>query len=221
MKLDLFDVTVIVSFLFSLSVYFQKPPPLYLKIFPFYFFTALIISLIEKWLVIHGRYNSGLVNIWGSIEFCFYFFVLFQIIANKSFRRLILIAIIIYALFSFVNLFVIQKKIGFNSVNFTLGCLMNVIFCIYYLVELFQRAETPSLANLPSFWIATAILFNTVLLFPAYAFSTFMQESTKANKASQIIFKNLNTIVLIIVILTSLLYIIGFLCRIRIRKSSL
>jgi hypothetical protein len=221
MNFSVFDFVVLVTFVISLSVFFQKPTPVYLKIFPLYLLCALIVGLVESWLSDHGHYNAGVGNVWGAIEFCFYFFVLHEIIVSTKIRKIIIYTIIVFSIFAFFNIFFLQKKVGFNAVNFTVGCLITVLCCIYYLVELFQKTETPSLAKLPAFWIASAILFNTVLSFPTFAFSSFMLESGKSGEASQIIFKNLDAIILIIIVLTSLLYMIGFLCRIRIRKSTL
>ena len=167
-----------------------------------------------EYLVNHGKYNTGFANLWGTIEFCFYFFVLRELIVNVKIRRVILFVIALFPVFSFVNLY-FQKQDGFNPTNFTIGSLITVSFCIYYFVELFQKAEIQSLARLPAFWIATAILFTTVLTFPTFAFISFMK------KVPDIISKNITSIFYIINILTSVLYTIGFLCRIRIRKSTL
>jgi hypothetical protein len=221
MHLIVFDYLMIGIFIISLSAFFQPATPVYLKWFSVYFLGALVTGMVERWQTIHGHYNSDIENFWGIIEFCFYFFVIREVIIRKKIKRLILFVLIVYALFSFFNILFIQKKAGLNSVNFTIGCLITVIFCIIYFVELFQKTETQTLARLPAFWMVSGILFNTVLSFPVYAFSSFMEESTRADAASQIIYKNLDSIVLIIVVLTFVLYMIGFLCRIRTRKFTL
>ena len=221
MHFSVFDIILLTVILISLSVYFQKQTPLYLQLYPVYLSSAFVIGLIEEWLVQHGKYNTGVANVWGTIEFCFYFFVLHQIIFNIKIRRIILYVTIFYALFAFFNLFFIKHKVGFNPVNFTVGCLITVLLCIYYFVEIFQKTEAESLSRSPAFWIASAILFNTVLIFPTFALESFLEEQTKVDKASQIFYENLGTIVTIIIVLTFILYVIGFLCRIRIKISSL
>jgi len=221
MHFSVFDIILLTVILISLSVYFQKQTPFYLKLYPLYFFSAFVMQLISEWLVQHGKYNTGLANVWGPIEFCFYFFVLHEMITHKKIRRIILYVAVFYALFSFINLFFIKHKVGFNPVNFTVGCLITVLLCIYYFVELFQKTEAESLSRSPAFWIASAILFNTVLTFPTFALESFLEESTKVDKASQIFYNNMTTIATIIIVLTFILYVIGFLCRIKIKKSSL
>jgi hypothetical protein len=209
-----FDILQLVLFLISLSVFIQKPVPLYLKLFPVYLFFELLSSMIMEYLLYHGRYNTGVANSWGMIEFSFYFFVLRSLIFNVKIRRLILIVIFIFPVFALINLY-FQKEVGFNPVNFTIGSLITVSFCIYYFVELFQRADSQSLTRLPAFWISTAILFTVVLTFPFFSFISFM------TKMPEVVYKNILAIFYVINILTSTLYSIGFLCRIRIRKSIL
>jgi xanthine/uracil permease len=208
------DVIIFTGFLISLTAYFQRPTPLYLRIFPLYYFGAFVIGLIETYLSDRGRNNTIYFNTWGAIEFCFYFFVLREIIVNSIVRRIILYVLVLYPL-TCIILVHVQKANAFNAYNFTIGCLISVLFCIYYFMELFQEAEAKSLASIPAFWIVTGILFSNVLTFPSFALISFMKETPR------IIANNINAIFLIINLLTIVSYSIGFLCRLRIRKSSL
>ena len=212
MNLNFYDFLDILSFLISLSVYFQKSVPYYLKCFPFYFICSFIIGMVEENLQRHGKYNTAIYNSWGIIEFCFYFFVLREIIETPKFKKLILLVIGIYPLICILFLY-FQKQVGFNPVNYSLGCIMVIVSCIYYFFELFQKTEFPSLVSLQSFWITTAILFNYALAFPTFAFISFM------NKIPKIIANNLDTIFYIINSLVLILFSIAFLCRIRMSKS--
>lgn len=213
MHYSFFDCILIVILIISLSVYFQKLTPLYLKIFPAYFLGSLVSGLRSEWLYQHGRYNTGVLNIWGIIEFCFFFFVLREIIVKRKIKQIISLVSISFALFASVNIFFVQKNVGFNPVNFTIGCLITVLACIYYFIELFQKTEAQSLSRLPAFWIASGIFFNTILSFPVFALITFLELSTKENNT-------IPDIVNITVLLTMLLFAIGFLCRFGIRKSN-
>ena len=213
MHYSLFDYILTIVLIISLSVYFQKPTPLYLKIFPVYFLGALAVGLRVEWLYKHGQYNTGVLNIWGIIEFCFFFFVLREIIVNVKIKRIISFIAIVFALFAFINIFYIQQSVGFNPVNFTIGCLITVLGCMYYFIELFQKAEAQSLSRLPAFWVASGILFTTILSFPEFALLAFLKVSAKVNNAMQYIDN-------VTLVLTDLLFAIAFLCRIRIRKST-
>lgn len=221
MKFSVGDFIQLSIFLISLSVFAKKPVPLYLRLFPVYFFLLMIVDKIIEYTTDLRIHNNILLNIWGPIEFSFYFFVLGQVIASKLNKR-ILYTITAFLIFAFINLFFFQRNDLFNPVNFTVGTVITVIFCIYYFFELFQKTEAQSLTRLPSFWIVSAILFNVVLIFPIFALFSFMDSISKANrKTSMIIFDNIVAIFNIISVLTYMLYSIGFLCRIQTSKSTL
>jgi hypothetical protein len=213
MHYSLFDYTLTIVFIISLLGLIQQPSPVYLKIFPVYFLGALAVGLRVEWLYRHRQYNTGVVNVWGIIEFCFFFFVLREIIVNIKIQRIISFVSIAFALFAFINIFFIQQNVGFNPVNFTIGCLITVLACMYYFIELFQKTEAQSLSRLPAFWIASGILFSTIVSFPEFALLAFLKVSTKVNSAMQYIDN-------ITLVLTDLLFAIAFLCRIKIRKST-
>jgi hypothetical protein len=205
MKFTIFDILTFGSFLMSLMVFLKKPVPFYLKLFP---------------LSDHKYYNTGIVNVWSTIEFCFFFFIIHEIIVSEKVKRIIVYIIFLFVIFAFINIFLFQKKVGFNTVNFITGSLIIVSLCIYYFMELFQKSDVPSLSKLPAFWIVSGLLFNNVISFPQYALSSFMVTMTRANhNYYHILFDNMGAINNITVLLTSILYSIGFLCRVQINKS--
>ena len=222
MNFTISDLIQLSIFLISLSLYLQRPVPVYLKFFPLYFFCLMIADKVIDYTADHGIHNNMLLNINGIIEFSFYFFVIKNIIVNLRVKRNIFYATIAYVIFAIINLFFLQHNDRFNSINFTIGTLITVILCIYYYSELFRKTEAQTLTKLPSFWIVSAILFNVVLIFPIFALISFMDQLSKANqKTSMIIFNNIVAIFNIISVLTYILYSIGFLCRIRTSKSIL
>jgi hypothetical protein len=181
----------------------------------------MIVDKVIDYTTDHGIHNNIISNIWSIVEFSFYFFVLREIVVNMSVKKSIFYIIIVYAIFAFINLFYFQHNDLFNPVNFTIGTIITVVLCIYYFFELFQKTEAQTLTRLPSFWIVSAILFNVVLIFPIFALISFMDQLSKANqKTSMIVFNNIVAIFNIISVLTYILYSIGFICRIRISKST-
>lgn len=222
MKFNLSDFIQLSIFIISLSIFLKRPIPLYLKLFPLYFFCLMIIDKVIDYTTDQGIHNNIILNIWSIVEFSFYFFVLKEVIVSKSVKKRISYLISIYAVFAFINLFFFQHNDLFNPINFMIGTVISVVLCIYYYFELFRKTEAQSLSWLPSFWVVSAILFNVVLIFPIFALISFMDQLSKANrKTSMIIFNNIVAIFNIISVLTYILYSIGFLCRIRTSKSTL
>jgi hypothetical protein len=221
MKFSTGDFIQLTIFLISLSVFARKPVPIYLKLFPLYFFLLMIVDKIIEYTTDLSIHNNILLNIWGPLEFSFYFFVISQVIVSKKVKKRIFYITMAFIIFAYINLFFFQQNDLFNPVNFTIGTVIAVIFCIYYFFELFQKTEAQSLVRLPSFWIVSAILFNVVLIFPIFALISFMNQLNKANqRTSLIILNNIVAIFNIISVLTYTLYSIGFLCRIRTSKST-
>jgi hypothetical protein len=216
------DIIQISIFIISLSVFFRKPGASYLKLFPVYFFCLMIVDMVLEYTSDLGIHNNILTNNWNILEFSFYFFVLRKIIINRMVKRIILYVSILFAVFALSNIFLIQGYDRYNEINYTIGSVITIIFCIYYFFELFERTESQSLARLPNFWFVSAILCSVVLLFPIFAFLSFLNQLSKSNlKTSQVIFNNIATIFNIISILTYILYSIGFLCIVRPRRSTL
>ncbi len=222
MKFSVGDLIQLCIFLISLSVFAQKPVPLYLRLFPLYFFLLLLVDIVLEYTSAQRIHNNILSNSWGIIEFTFYYFVLQEIIVNVKVKRRIFYIILAFAIFAIINLIFIQRDDLFNPINFTIGTVITVVLCIYYFFELFQKTETQTLAKLASFWIVSGILFNVVLSFPIFALISFMDSLSKANlKTSMIVFNHIEAIFNIISVLTYILYSIGFICRIRTSKSTL
>ena len=216
------DTIQLIMFIISLSLFVLKPIPRYLKFYPLYFACQLILDFYIEYTTSKGIHNTGVVNFYNIVDFSFICLVLREFIANMQIRKIILLSLVIFALFAIINLVFIQKKVGFNPINYTVESLITAVLCIYYFFELFQKTEAPSLSRLPPFWISSAILFNVVLSFPMFASLSFMDEQTIQNQVSfKLIFDNIEAMFNIILILTYVLYSIGFLCVIRISKSTL
>jgi hypothetical protein len=221
MKFSVADFIQLAIFLISLSVFAQKPVPVYLRLFPLYFFLLMIEDLAIEYTTPLGIHNTIIPNTSGIAEFSFYFFVIKSTIVNERVKKLIFYTTITFVVFAVINLFFIQRNDLFNPINFTIGTVITVAFCIYYYFELFQKTEAQSLTRHSSFWIVSGILSNVVLSFPIFALISFMDNLSKANqKTSMIVFNNIEAIFNIISVLTYILYSIGFLCRIRTSKST-
>jgi len=205
---------LLIMVLVTATSFNQRPSPVYMKLFPVYFLFVLVVELTAENLARQHKHNTGLINVWDIIEFCFYYYVLREMTENLKIRRILLSGLIFYPLISLVVLY-FQKQDGFSSINYSTGSLVTVIFCIYYYVDLFQRQETGSLASLPSFWIATSIFFNIICTFPMFTLISFMRNTPV------LIAKNLSAILFMITLFSAILLSIGFLCRIRIRRSTI
>ncbi|MGN6292174.1 MAG: hypothetical protein ACTHMV_05460 [Chitinophagaceae bacterium] len=209
----LFIYFIGISFLASLTVYFfSKPAALYLRLFPPFLLISLVVELSGMYYSRSGRANTLQYNFFSVFEFCFYLFVLSQVISNAKMKKAVWITTGLYALTATINILFIQGKDVFHTITYALGCLLIVIFCIYYFWELFRLPKSVKLQKNPAFWICSGLLFYFCCGFPLFGLINYLVS------VSTLLRNNFFTIVTILNIFLYSLFTIGFLCRIRIRK---
>lgn len=201
---------IAVSLLVSLLVYHKKNS-LYLKLFTPFLFLTLIAEVYGSWLYTIGKNNVALYNFFSTFEFCFYLLVISLLIKNKRVKKTILIVKVLYAFAAVINILFIQKMRTFHTTTYAVGCLLIVIFCIYYFWELFRFPESGKLLHNPAFWICTGLLFFYCCGFPLYALIN------QWGGISRLILENFTQIFTILNIFLYSLFTIGFLC-LRTRK---
>src|SRR5689334_5551794 len=75
---------IILSILAGITVYFKRPVPLYLRLFPLFLILILIFELISAWMIIHTGNNLSITNINTIVSFIFYL-NFFRVIVNNHF----------------------------------------------------------------------------------------------------------------------------------------
>ena len=211
--LPIYIYFIAISFIASLSVYFtSKSTPVYLKLFPPFLLATLIAESLGSYLSSIRKSNVWLYNFFSVLEFCFYLLVISLIINNRRIKKITRITLILYAVITVVNIIFIQKIKAFHTVTYAFGCLLIVIFCIYYFFELFKNPKSVKLKNNPAFWICSALLFFYCCGFPLFGLSNFL------NGISNLIIKNFYAIIIILNIFLYSLFTIAFLCRLKTRK---
>jgi hypothetical protein len=212
MQLSIYFALVMISFLASLTAFFQKPTPSYLRLFPGFLLVTIVVEGISTWMFFHGKRSNYLYNFFSAVEFLFYMYVLREIIQSVKAKKVILYVAWIYALLGIANALFIQKLASYNSVTYALGCLLIALISIYYFFELFQSMSSVSLVRMPAFWICAGLLFYYTCSFPLYSMANFMKAA--------IIRKNIQFIVLLLNVFLYSSFTIAFLCRIRARNST-
>jgi hypothetical protein len=209
----LFIYFIGVSFLASLTVYFfNKPAPLYLKLFPPFLLISIAVELAGMYYSDIGQANTLQYNFFSVFEFCFYLFVLSQVISKGKVKRTVWVTMGLYALAATINILFIQGKYVFHTNTYAVGCLLIVAFCIYYFLELFRLPKSVKLQKNPAFWICSGLLFYFCCGFPLFGLINYLVT------VSELLKNNFFTIVTILNIFLYSLFTIGFLCRIETRK---
>ena len=196
-------------------VYFKKGTPVFLRALPVYLLITFTVEYIGQWMNDNGRATVTLYNVFTTIEFVFYFWMLRHMVKNARAKKLLHHSLWLYPVLVILNKLLLQKGLQFHTITFSLGGLLIVMATITYFFELFQFGKPVNLVREPSFWICSGLLFFYACTFPLYALINFLQDP------SNIIIKNIASILAIVNILLYSSFIIAALCRIRIRKSFL
>jgi len=203
-----------IALLASITLFFQRNTPLYLRLFPLFLLLTLSIEIIGDILSFHHKSNLFLSNPLTVLAICFYLFLLHQIIRSPKVKKIILFLLCIYPAIAFFNIFFIQKMLVFHTMTYSFGCLLIVVVCIYYFFELFQLTYTTHLLSQPSFWICSGLLFYFACSFPLYGLNNLVTRT-----ASMETIRNLTYVFTLLDVFLYSSFTIAFLCRLRIRKS--
>jgi hypothetical protein len=210
--LPLYVYFIAISFLVSLVVYFNRTPSFkYLRIFPPFLFGSLVVEVVGSYFSSIGRNNVILYDVFSTIEFCFYLWIISILITDSRVKLIARLTIPVYVIITTLNVLYFQGPRIFHTATYSLGCLLIVIFCIYYFYELFRNPKSVKLNNSPEFWICSGLLFFYCCGFPLYGFLNYWGEFIRTN------------FILIFTILNIFLYslfTIAFLC-VRTRRYTL
>jgi hypothetical protein len=201
----------VLCFLASLTLFFQKGTPRYMKSFPFCLLATVAVELIG-WRIAKSRVVVlWLYNSFALVISDYYLFLLWNFINNTKVKRVIGHSIWIYMILGLINLFFIQVN-TFNSITFAIGCLLIVAFCIYYFFELFELPKSINLVREQAFWITSGLLFFHCCSFMLFSLTNLLSKSSAG------ILKNLQYRLDMILIMFYLLFTIASLCRLHLSK---
>lgn len=211
-QLSIFIYMIIVSFIVSVFNWiYNDEVEVYQKVFCVYLFITILVELIAAYLYSLQAPSTVLYNYFGVLEFTFYFYLLFNLIETRRFRKVIKIIGFVYPVLCTINI-LLNKKDEFISVTYAVGALLVALMSMVYFYELFSSKKSVVLQREPAFWICSALLFFYCCTFPYFALTNYRYSlSTKAA----------TTLLSLMDIMNCLLYslfTIAFLCRIRVRK---
>lgn len=205
-EISIYVYFIALSFLVSLTIYFSgKPIPFHLKIFPPFLASTLTVESTSQYLAARGVNNIALYNFFTTFEFGFYLYFISLVVHSRTAKKIIYATIVLYSLAAVANILFYQGMKIFHSVTYAVGCLLVVIFGIYYFLELFRVSRSLRLKYNPTFWICSGLLFFYCCSFPLYAFINYWS-------GIQIVVDSFDDIFNIVNIFLYLLFTIAFLC---------
>jgi hypothetical protein len=133
---------------------------------------------------------------------------------SKKFYDLIKVFISVFSVFALINLFFFQGYWQYNSYSESLGDIMVVILCCYFIFSLVTQTEYVNLLRYEYFWIAIGLLFysmGSAFLYNFYKLLAVYRKHTGINVGLYLNYA-LN-------VLLSFSLIIAFICRRKATRS--
>lgn len=211
MNLPVFIVFECTSFLVSLIVYFRRPTPLWLRLFPPLLLLTIATELTGYFIASRGRSNGHVYNVYMVVSNFFFYYVLYQTSSNKKVRRYILYTACLFPVAMLINFFIVGILL-FHSHAYSFGAISIVIFSAINLVELMKRPGHPKLSHQPEFWITIGLLFFYACSFP------IISSFSLAKFWPFTVYDILVLVLKLLVCLFYSLFTIGFLCVAAKRK---
>ena len=202
-----------IAFLASLDIYFRPPVESYFRVFSFYLLYDFISQTYGDYQALHHQNTILYSDLTTLVSSCFYIYLMRVIIRSRKAKLILLYCLIAFPLISAINIFLVQNSGVFQTMTYSLGCLLIVGACIYYFWELFQSKKYINLAREPTFWICSGLLFFYTCLFPVYGLINFISTAPAVIHVILVVLDFVG-------ILLYLSFIIAFLCRLRPRKST-
>jgi len=199
---------IALSFLASLRTFILPPQKdRYLKLFPPFLFLTLVAEIVGQYMSHKRQINAVLYNPFSVFEFCFYFWIISLLVKNKGIKKIIRIAMIVYAIAAIINIGWIQGIKTFHTNSYGLGCLLIVACCIYYFLELFRTRQNTKLIRNPAFWICSGLLIFYCCTFPLIGLLEYWSNMPR------VLIDNFKLIVDSLNILLYTFFTIAFLCN--------
>ena len=157
--------------------------------------------------------NHWIMNIESVLEFYFFSYFFYKILKKETYKKLIKAFVIVYPIILAISFLTIQKYYIFHTYTYILGELYLITLCLLFYRELYTDNDFKNLSTLPEFWIITGLFIFSVGELPYMILLNYLNTHHQlTSKFFRInILGSLN-------ILMYIMFSIGLLCRVRVRK---
>lgn len=205
-------IVILISFISSLSTLLIKNDKLIYRLFSLFLLTTFIIEFLANQMFEKNQNNTFIYNLFSVFEFCFYFFFFHSVLKAFLKKSRIYYIIILYIVLALTNIFFIQGKYNFHTYTYILGCMICITLSIMHFYFLFKYSKINNLTKESVFWISTGLLLYYSCTLPIYGIINFL------TNLSVPFYKGFAFIIDFMNIVLYLLFTIGFLCRLSIKK---
>lgn len=142
---------------------------IWVKVLLFYVFFSFVVD--STLLNLDNSKDKVLIyailSIFTIIEYSIFSYFLYSVIDNKIFRTIILVSTVGFFLFA-IYYFFNSKYNSFDSLSASIGSILIVAYCIFYLFDQLNKPQVMFIYQDPSFWFVVGLmvyLSGTLFLF--------------------------------------------------------
>jgi len=214
-------LTNIITLLIGIFYCYRSQNPPYMRIFPGYLFISAAVEFFANPDILQlfnyqpfgnhqGYVALALYNLYTPFELFMFAWFLLRIIQSPLIKKLLILSLMLFSLFFII--YSVRTDIGknMNLIAIVLENVILIIPCLTWYRELFTRSEPVNLYREPAFWLVTGIFFYLATVTPFYLASIYLIGHRLRGLFQA--FSSINNISLMI---TYMLFIKGFTCRIR------
>lgn len=170
-------IPAVISLLISI-IFYKSLKPSWLRLFTWFLLFSFLISIAGYFYSFYlKKGNHFIFNIYLLVQFIFYFGIFYKTFQAKKLKAFTLVASISFLIYLLISFIFLNGFHRFNSLGFTIGSVLTILFCLLYFGTLFKADGLINYFKIPMFWIATGILFFFVGNFLYLSFLNYILEN--------------------------------------------
>lgn len=168
--LNIYYSLIGICLLLSLTVYFRRPVPFYLKLIPPFLAITIIENIVSEIMGQRTGNNHSINNFYSVLFFSFYMYLLTHIIQHPRVRKMILHICWIFPCIACTNIFFGQGLHHFHTITYSLGAIISISFLGWHFMDLTGRDQPHiRITTDPGFWICAGLFAFYPLTFIYFA----------------------------------------------------
>jgi hypothetical protein len=153
----IYIATIFISF--AVSILTLRKQPAYFAWLSF----LLLITCIEEgfgYYMLHkGVKHSFISHFYSPVEFLILSYMYYREVSKDWMKKIIVVAMPVFLLFSAVNIFYLQKLNVYNSYGFIIKGVFIVLWVLLFFYDLYMRDSFENPLKMPMFWISIGLIF--------------------------------------------------------------
>ena len=171
------SIPLLVAIVASILFYKQLQPG-WQRLFPFFLILTFVIQLAGYYYSkTFKRSNHFIFNTYTVITVLFYLFLFYHTLEIKKYRKLVLLALLIFMLTFAFKSFIWGSFWVYNPLVNNVGELLIFCCCLLYFYELLHSDKWSNYFSIPMFWITTGIVFASVGDFVYLSFFNYIMNN--------------------------------------------